>query len=100
MTNAIAGISGGRTSAMMAYLLDPTVVLSFQNTGKEAAATYDFIERLEQDLGRPIYRLEYRAPKRGEPPRMSTFEVVEHSASATRRRTMSTSSSNQQGENE
>ena len=76
--NAIAGISGGRTSAMMAYLLDPSVVLSFQNTGKEHPATLLFLERLEQDLGRPIVRLEYRAPARGEPPRMSTFEVVEH----------------------
>ena len=75
---AVAGISGGRTSAMMAYLLDLDVVLSFQNTGREAAGTYDFIARLEQDLRRPITRLEYRAPARGEPPIKSTFEIVRH----------------------
>lgn len=76
MMNAVAGISGGRTSAMMAYQVD--ALLSFQNTGQENAKTYDFIERLEQDLGRPIYRLEFRAPPRGEPPVNATFEVVEH----------------------
>lgn len=76
--NAIAGISGGRTSARMAYMLDESVVLCFQNTGKEHSKTYEFIERLEQDLGRPIVRLEFRAPERGEAPGKSTVEVVEH----------------------
>jgi len=75
---AIAGISGGRTSARMAYMLDPSVVLCFQNTGREHSKTYDFIEALEQDLQRPIVRLEFRAPARGEPPAMATFEIVEH----------------------
>lgn len=73
---AIAGISGGRTSAMMAYGLD--AILCFQNTGREAGKTYEFIERLEQDLGREIVRLEFRAPPRGEPPVKATFEIVEH----------------------
>lgn len=76
--NAIAGISGGRTSARMAYLLDPGVVLCFQNTGKENDKTYDFIEKLEADLGRPIIRLEFRAPERGDPPVKASFEIVEH----------------------
>jgi len=75
--HAIAGVSGGRTSAMMAYGL-PESVLCFQNTGREARKTYDFIARLEQDLGRPIVRLEFRAPARGEPPVQATFEIVEH----------------------
>lgn len=75
---AIAGISGGRTSARMAYMLDPSVVLSFQNTGKEAVGTLDFIAELEHNLQRPIRRLEFRAPARGEPPRFATFEEVEH----------------------
>jgi hypothetical protein len=74
--NAIAGISGGRTSARMAYLVD--AVLCFQNTGREASKTYEFIEKLEQDLGREIVRLEFRAPPRGEPPRKAVFEIVEH----------------------
>lgn len=76
MTNAIAGISGGETSARMAYMV--RAVLSFQNTSREHSKTYDFIDRLEQDLEREIVRLEFRAPARGEPPIMATFEVVEH----------------------
>lgn len=74
---AIAGISGGRTSAFMAFDVD--ALFCFQNVGCENAKTYDFIERLEQDLGQPIYRLEFRAPKRGDPPVSAGFEVVEHS---------------------
>lgn len=76
--NAVAGISGGRTSGRMAYMLDASVLLSFQNVGCENAKTYDFIARIEEDVGRPIYRLEFRAPPRGEPPVMATFEVVDH----------------------
>lgn len=62
----------------MAYMLPSETVFSFQNTGKEAAGTYGFIERLEADLQRPIVRLEFRAPPRGEPPKLATFEVVDH----------------------
>lgn len=75
---AIAGISGGRTSALMAEMLGKRVTFAFQNTGREAAKTIDFIERVEQDLQHEIVRMEFRAPARGEPPRMSTFEVVDH----------------------
>lgn len=75
-TNAVAGISGGRSSARMAYMVQ--AMLSFQNTGCENGRTYDFIKRLEQDLRRPIHRLEFRAPPRGEPPVKASFEVVEH----------------------
>jgi 3'-phosphoadenosine 5'-phosphosulfate sulfotransferase (PAPS reductase)/FAD synthetase len=78
--NAIAGISGGRTSAMMAFLIPRQTVLCFQNTGKEAGATYDFLQRLEDDLQRPLVRLEFRAPARGEPPKKATFEIVKHSS--------------------
>lgn len=60
----------------MAFGLD--AVLCFQNTGREATKTYEFIERLEQDLGREIVRLEFRAPTRGEPPVKATFAIVEH----------------------
>lgn len=79
--NAVAGVSGGRTSAEMAILLAKkydNVVFSFQNTSSEAAGTYDFIARLEDYLQQPIVRLEFRAPPRGEPPINATFEVVEH----------------------
>jgi 3'-phosphoadenosine 5'-phosphosulfate sulfotransferase (PAPS reductase)/FAD synthetase len=76
--HAIAGISGGRTSAFMAYRLPSHTVLCFQNTSEEHAKTYDFIARLEDWLERPIIRLEFRAPPRGEPPVKATFEVVEH----------------------
>jgi len=77
MNNAIAGISGGRTSARMAYMLDSSVVLAFQNTGLEHAKTYEFLDRIEDDIGRPIVRLEFRAPERGEPPKARSFEIVD-----------------------
>lgn len=73
----VAGISGGRTSAMMASLLDDQAVLSFQNTGREAPRTYAFLEELEANLGREIVWLEYRPPRRrGAPPCESDFAVV------------------------
>lgn len=76
---AIAGISGGETSAMMGALLDRRVVLGFQNTGREAAKTYEFIGRLEEAYGRPFVLLEYRPPKRkGGRPCESRFDVVTH----------------------
>jgi len=78
-TNFIAGVSGGRTSALMALKFVPKhTVLSFQNTGREHPATLDFIRRLEDDLQRPIVRLEWRAPSRGERPGKASFEIVSH----------------------
>jgi hypothetical protein len=76
VSRAIAGISGGRSSGRMAYLVE--AVLAFENTGRESAKTLDFVAALEQDLSRPIVRLEYRAPPRGYAPRFATFEIVEH----------------------
>lgn len=74
---AVAGISGGETSGMMAALLPPSAVLSFQNTGKEHPRTYDFLERLGDALGREIVWLEYRPPRRrGDPPSAAGFERV------------------------
>lgn len=75
----IAGVSGGRTSALMALHYVPTdTVLCFQNTGKEHSKTLDFLQRLEDDIKRPIVRLEFRAPSRGEQPAHATFEIVPH----------------------
>lgn len=74
---SFAGISGGRTSAMMAALLDPKVILCFENTGREHEATLQFLLRLEEALGRRIFWLEWRPPpRRGDPPKMFGFEVV------------------------
>lgn len=74
---AVAGISGGRTSAMLASLLHEDVVLCFQNTGREHPKTLEFLRRLEEGLRRPIVWLEMRPPKRrGAPPREFGFEVV------------------------
>jgi 3'-phosphoadenosine 5'-phosphosulfate sulfotransferase (PAPS reductase)/FAD synthetase len=78
-TQNIAGISGGRTSALMALrYLPPETVMTFQNTGKEHPETLEFLRRVEDDLGRPIVRLEFRAPPRGEKPSNATFEAVTH----------------------
>lgn len=75
---SIAGISGGRTSARMAYLLPKSTVLSFQNTGREHPKTYDFLEAVEQDIQRSITRLEWHAPPRGEPPRNARVVETPH----------------------
>lgn len=76
---AFAGISGGRTSAMMAALLDPQVNLCFENTGREAEATLQFLLRLEDAIERKITWLEWRPPpRRGDRPNKFGFEVVDY----------------------
>ena len=76
---AFSGISGGRTSGMMAALHDAKVVLTFQNTGREHPKTYEFLDRLDHALGRRLVLLEFRPPKvRGARPREFEFEVVTH----------------------
>jgi len=75
----IAGISGGSTSGTMGALLDPIVLLSFQNTGREHPRTYEFVGELEDGIGRPIVRLEYRPPPtKGGRPCEARFDVVRH----------------------
>lgn len=74
-----AGISGGRTSGLMAALLDPEIHLTFQNTGREHPKTLDFLRNLEESLGRKITWLEFRAPKKkGAPPRDFEFAEVSY----------------------
>ncbi len=76
---AFSGVSGGRTSGMMAALHDENVVLTFQNTGREHPATYEFLERLDHALGDRLVLLEFRLPKKkGAPPREFRFEVMTH----------------------
>lgn len=78
LKNTIAGISGGATSGFMAALCSYDVRFSFQNTGKEHALTYLFLERLGEALRRDITWLEYRPPaQRGAPPAASRFAVVD-----------------------
>lgn len=73
----IAGVSGGSTSGMMAALLSAAVLMSFQNTGKEHAKTYEFLEALADAIGREIVWLEYRPPaQRGAPPAAARFAIV------------------------
>lgn len=82
---SFAGISGGRTSAMMAALLPTSTVLTFQNTGREHPATYDFLQRLEDALDRPIVWLEMRPPTtHGAPPRDFGFAIVTPSTASKR----------------
>jgi 3'-phosphoadenosine 5'-phosphosulfate sulfotransferase (PAPS reductase)/FAD synthetase len=74
-----AGISGGRTSGMMAALLDPKVRLLFENTGREWPRTYDFLHELDQALGGRITWLEWRPPAtKGARPREFQFAVVNY----------------------
>lgn len=73
----IAGISGGRTSALMAALLDERVTLCFQNTGLEHEETLVFLEHLQDALGREIVWLEWRPPPaRGGRPKNFRYEKV------------------------
>ncbi len=72
-----AGVSGGRTSGMMAALCDRDVVLSFQNTGREHPKTYEFLKRLDDALDGRLLLLEFRKPlRKGDPPKESRAEVV------------------------
>lgn len=74
---SFAGISGGRTSGMMAALLDPRVVMCFENTGREHIKTLEFVVHLQDALQREIVWLEWRPPKRkGAPPKEFGFEIV------------------------
>lgn len=74
----VAGISGGRSSGLVAKKYAPAdAVLVFCNTGFEHPATIDFLAHIEQDIGRRIYAIEYRAPPSGQPPAQSTFEIVD-----------------------
>lgn len=70
-----AGVSGGRTSALM-HVLFPRAQACFQNTGREHPGTLEFLRRLEEAT-RPIAWLEYVPPARvGAPPRESSFRIV------------------------
>ena len=74
---SFAGISGGRTSGLMAALLDPRVNLCFENTGEEDERTLEFVVRLADALQREIVWLEWRPPKRKDaPPKEFGFEIV------------------------
>lgn len=74
---SFAGISGGRTSAMMALLLPSDAVLTFQNTGREHPRTLDFLNELDRALSGRIVWLELRKPRRkGAPPREMEFARV------------------------
>src|SRR5215204_5639857 len=56
----ICGISGGKdSSALAVYLRDrvPEMEYFFCDTGAELPETYEYLERLESALGKPIARL-------------------------------------------
>jgi hypothetical protein len=80
---AFAGISGGRTSAMMAALCDERVVFTFCNTGREHPRTLDYLNELDAALGRRIVWLEFRPPRvKGARPRDFEFAVVDYRTAA------------------
>ena len=56
----LLGLSGGKdSSALAVYMRDrvPEMEYFFTDTGKELPETYDFLDRLEAFLGKPIVRL-------------------------------------------
>lgn len=75
---AFAGISGGRTSGLMAALLREDVTLLFENTGREHESTLEFLNELDLRLGKRIIWLEYRKPTvKGDRPKNARFAVVD-----------------------
>lgn len=59
-TRHILGLSGGKDSAALAiYLRDrvPQMEYIFTDTGKELRETYEYIDKLEAFLGKPVVRL-------------------------------------------
>lgn len=78
-----AGISGGRTSAMMhALTLAANPGCSdyqgcFGNTGKEDEMTLNFLFDIDEYTGIPLWWLEFLPPETlGDPPRMARFQHV------------------------
>lgn len=62
-TRHICGISGGKdSSALAVYLLDrvPEMEYFFCDTGAELPETYEYLDKLESALGKPIARLNAR----------------------------------------
>lgn len=65
LDNLVVGVSGGRSSALMAKLIfdvrgaDEHTIYSFQNTGLELPETLDFVRDIENNWGIPIIWLEY-----------------------------------------
>ena len=60
----LLGLSGGKdSSALAVYMRDrvPEMEYFFSDTGKELPETYEFLDRLEQFLGKPIARLNMHA---------------------------------------
>lgn len=56
----VLGVSGGKdSSALAVYMRDrvPEMEYVFSDTGKELPETYDYLDRLEAFLGKPIARL-------------------------------------------
>jgi len=63
----VLGISGGKDSAALAIYLKeqgriPEIEYYFTDTGCELPETYDFVDRLEIYLGKPIERIGDKAP--------------------------------------
>lgn len=75
MTPTFVNISGGRTSGFMAYLLKdkPDHYFLFQNTGREAPETYEFVNELDERFNLNLVWLEYHCP---DPKEKATFKVV------------------------
>lgn len=85
--NVVLAISGGRTSAYMLRKIieaNPdffdriaagTLVVSFQNTGREMPQTLDFVQEISEWWRVPIVWLEYR-------PDSPRFEVVNHNSAS------------------
>jgi len=70
-------LSGGRTSAYMAYLLknEPDTFFMFQNTGREKNETYNFLNQMDKEWNLNLIWLEYSCPNLS---KKATFKVVNY----------------------
>lgn len=77
------GVSGGRSSGMMAALIKEAsrdlsdVHFTFQNTGFEDTKTLIFLDKIGKEFDIPITWLEFVAPPSGGPPKDATWRKVD-----------------------
>ena len=80
-TRHILSLSGGKDSAALAiYMRDrvPEMEYIFHDTDKELDETYEYLDRLEAILGKPILKKVLRSPKLGKKAKEAVNGLMKH----------------------